>query len=187
MKRHWIRMQEAHALGLAMTFAGAMSIAGCGEQDSVVLAAAMPREQPRPAQQVPDMRAASTIAPVPAEGLVYRDRQKSDEDVANAFGPTVWYVPPPPPPPPAQVAQVQEKAPPPPKPTAPPLPFQYFGRYQDSTAQVVMLVKGDQIYTVSEGETIEGNYRVERVDAGVIELRYLPLNIKQSVLTGDAS
>lgn len=187
MKRQWVPMREARALGLGLALAGGMSIAGCSDQDGMVLAAATPREQLRAAQQVAAERAAGKIAPASAEGLAYRDRQKNDEDIANAFGPTVWYVPPPPAPPPAPVAQVREKPPPPPKPTAPPLPFQYFGRYQDSTAQVVMLVKGDQIYTVSEGETIEGNYRVERVAAGVIELRYLPLNIKQSVLTGDAS
>jgi hypothetical protein len=50
-----------------------------------------------------------------------------------------------------------------------------------------MLVKGDQMYTVSVGDTIENTYRVERIAAGSIELTYLPLNIRQSVSTGEAS
>jgi hypothetical protein len=185
MKRQWTSMQQAGMRGLGIALA-AMLVNGCGEPASAALAPMLP-EQATGQQPVADTRDAGSLAPARAEDLAYRDRQKSDGDIADAFGPTVWYVPPPPPPAPAPVALVQEKAPPPPKPTAPPLPFQYLGRYADGTSQVVMLVKGDQIYTVSEGETIEGNYRVEHVAAGVVELRYLPLNIKQSVPTGDAS
>lgn len=178
-------MQQPRVPGPILVLASVIFIAGCGEQNSMAVAATAPREL----QPVPDMRTASATIPAQDESLAYRERQKSDDDIANAFGPTVWYVPPPPPPPqaPAPAALVQEQAPPAPKPTAPPLPFQYFGRYVDATSHVVMLVKGDQIYTVSEGETIDGNYRVERVAAGVIELKYLPLGTRQSLLTGDAS
>lgn len=122
---------------------------------------------------------------VPEESRVELERldqaalqPEGGEEVGNAFGPTSWYVPPPPPPP--------AKPAPPPKPTAPPLPFSYLGRYEDS-ALVIMLVKGDRLYTVTEGDVIENTYRVERVTARAVDLTYLPLNVKQSINTGTAS
>lgn len=98
--------------------------------------------------------------------------------IGGVFNATSWYEPPPPPPP-APPA-------PPPAPTAPPLPFTYLGRYEDAPTRVVILAKGERIYTVSEGEVIENTYRVERVTSGTVELIYLPLNIKQALGAGGA-
>lgn len=97
--------------------------------------------------------------------------------IGNVFDATSWYVPPPPAPP----------APPgpPPVPTAPPMPFTYLGRYEDAPTQLVFLVKGERIYTVTEGEVIDGTYRVARVTKGLVELTYLPLNITQTLSTGE--
>jgi hypothetical protein len=103
---------------------------------------------------------------------------EADAGTGNAFSATSWYVPPPPPPP--------AKPAPPLKPTAPPLPFSYLGRYQDA-GLIIMLVRGDRVYTVSEGDVIENTYRIERVSAGTVELTYLPLNIRQTLSTGAAS
>jgi len=122
----------------------------------------------------------SEDAHVELERLALQAQQQEGEaEIGNVFGATSWYVPPPPPPP--------VKPPPPPKPTAPPMPFTYLGLYEDTPPVVVMLVKGDRVYTVSEGDVIENTYRVEHVAAGVVELTYLPLNIKQSISTGNAS
>lgn len=95
--------------------------------------------------------------------------------VANAFNSTSWHItrPAPPPPPP----------PPPPAPTAPPLPFTYMGRYEDPPKLLVILASGNKVYTVSEGEVIDGNYRVDRITDSAVELVYLPLNINQSLST----
>lgn len=106
-----------------------------------------------------------------------RGQAEAGMEVADVFGATSWYVPPPPPPP-------RPPAPPPP-PTAPPLPFTYLGRYEDAPTKLTILVKGERMYTVSEGDVIENTYRVERVAPGVVELTYLPLNIKQSLRTGE--
>jgi hypothetical protein len=101
--------------------------------------------------------------------------QAPKADVVNAFSSTSWYVPPPPP-----------KLEPPPKPTAPPVPFTFMGRYEDASrsAVVVMLIKGDRLYTVSASDVIEDTYRVERIIDKTIELTYLPLNAKQSLPIG---
>ncbi len=102
----------------------------------------------------------------------------ADDPVAgNAFGAVSWYVPPPPPPPP--------KPRPPPPPTAPPLPFSYLGRYVEDGVTLILLVRGERIYTVSEGEVIDNTYRVERLTRGRLELTYLPLDIRQTLSTGD--
>jgi len=98
--------------------------------------------------------------------------------IGNVFSATSWYVAPPlpPPPPPA----------PPPVPTAPPMPFTYLGRYEDAPTQLAILVKGERMYTVAAGDVIEDIYRIERVLPGMVELTYLPLNIKQTLSTGEA-
>jgi hypothetical protein len=106
-------------------------------------------------------------------------QQKGKSGGGNAFGATSWYVPPPPPPPPKPL--------PPPEPTAPPMPFSYLGLYEGAAGKVIMLVKGDHIYTVGVGDVIDNTYRVDRFDHGTVEMTYLPLNIKQSISTGNSS
>lgn len=101
----------------------------------------------------------------------------SGVEVVNVFGSTSWYVPPPPPPPPPPA--------PPPVPTAPPLPFTYLGRYEDAPTQLTILLKGERMYTVARGDVIEDIYRVDQVTPGMVELTYLPLNIKQTLRTGE--
>jgi hypothetical protein len=109
-------------------------------------------------------------------------RQQEKKVVGTVFNATSWYVPPPPrhvkPPPPAPVLV--------PIPTAPPLPFTYLGRYGDSASRIIILSKGDRVYTVTEGDIIENTYRVEKLTAGQVNLTYLPLNIEQSLRTGEA-
>lgn len=103
----------------------------------------------------------------------------ADATAGNAFQAISWYVPPPPPPP-----KPPPKPLPPPPPTAPPLPFSFLGRYEEGEKRIILLLKGDLIYTVSEGEVIDNLYRVEQLTAGQLELTYLPLNIKQTINTG---
>jgi hypothetical protein len=111
------------------------------------------------------------------DGKKAPDAPAPKADVVNAFSATSWYVPPPPP-----------KPEPPPKPTAPPVPFTFMGRYEDATRSsvVVMLIKGDRLYTVSTGDVIEDTYRVDKITDKTIELIYLPLHTKQSLPTGGA-
>lgn len=99
---------------------------------------------------------------------------------SHSFGATSWRVAPPPPPPPKAAA----KPPPPPPPAAPPVPFTYMGRYEEGGTRIIMLVRGDRVYTVSEGEVIEHTYRVERLADGQLELTYLPLGTRQAISAG---
>lgn len=106
-----------------------------------------------------------------------------DVAIKNVFAATSWQAPLPPAPPPS-AAPPTPLAPPPP--TAPPMPFRFIGRYGDADSLIVMLVKGDQLYLVSVGDTIDSAYRIERVSGSMVELTYLPLKLKQSLSTGDA-
>jgi hypothetical protein len=107
-----------------------------------------------------------------------RSQAASAVAFANVFGATSWYVAPPPPPP--------APPPPPPVPTAPPLPFSYVGRYEDALTRLVILTKGERMYTVAEGDVIENMYRIERVTSTMVEMTYMPLNIRQTLGTGEA-
>jgi hypothetical protein len=91
-----------------------------------------------------------------------------------------WYTPPPAPP-------VRELPPPAPrKPTAPPLPFSYIGRYeQDGMATLFYLVKDDRVYDVKLGDVIEDTYRLDKVVKGQLMFTYLPLNSSQGLRLGD--
>lgn len=125
-----------------------------------------PKQQPQPRVELERLRRQDVVASCEAP-----------DD--NSFRAMSWYVPPPPPPPPKPVPP-----PPPPPPTAPPMPFNFLGRYEEGETLTILLVKGERLYTVAEGEVIENTYRVERLTGGQLELTYLPLNIKQTISAG---
>jgi hypothetical protein len=64
------------------------------------------------------------------------------------------------------------------------MPFSFMGRYEEEGVRIILLVKGERIYTVSEGEVIDNTYRVGRLTSGYLELTYLPLDIKQTISAG---
>jgi hypothetical protein len=110
-------------------------------------------------------------------------RTQTEHKTVDIFKGKSWYVAPPkpkpvPPPPP----------PPPPPPTAPPMPYVYMGSYLGKDGRLlIFLTRGDQVYSVSPGDVLEGTYRVEGISSGQLVLIYLPLNIQQSISIGEAS
>jgi hypothetical protein len=93
-----------------------------------------------------------------------------------------WYVapPPPPPPPPPSAASLV-----PPAPTAPPLPYQYIGSYTpEGQKPVLFLSKGDRVFDVHVGDTLEDTYTVDGFSKSQILLTYKPLNIQQQLIVG---
>jgi hypothetical protein len=156
---------------------------------TIVLSAASGKEwQSADEPVMPAKRAASAVANDSARSQPQLDlRRLNQTDAAanaeissdHAFRAMSWYVPPPPPPP-----RPPPRPMPPPLPTAPPMPFSFLGRYEDEETRVILLVRNERIYTVSEGEVIDNTYRVERLAGGQLELIYLPLNIKQTINTG---
>jgi hypothetical protein len=104
---------------------------------------------------------------------------------------------PPPPPPPPKV--VVEEAPPPP--VAPIFPHQWIGRFNDDAQlpaeaasgasganapqpkllQRAVVVGPSTTWVLKEGDVIEGQWRVDRIDNRTMNLTYLPLKLPQTV------
>lgn len=100
----------------------------------------------------------------------------------DLFAAHSWYIAPPAPPP--SVAVVAAPPPPPPPPSAPPMPFQFLGKLDDSEKLRIFLVRGERIYTVSAGDVIDGTYRVDNISGTQMTLIYLPLNTAQTLSVG---
>jgi hypothetical protein len=78
-------------------------------------------------------------------------------------------------------------APPPPAPpTAPPMPFTYMGKLLSGPEAKVFLTLGDRNLVLREGDTVDSIYRVEKIAEGAITLVYLPLNERQTIVTGES-
>lgn len=74
---------------------------------------------------------------------------------------------------------------PPPAPTsppaAPPLPYRFAGIVRQGGESQVLVAKGEKVFPVQEGETLDGAYRVRSVSAQRIELEYLPLGVIERI------
>ncbi len=72
-------------------------------------------------------------------------------------------------------------APAPVAPSAPPMPYRFAGKLvQDGKVQI-FLSKQDLIIPISEGQTIDGTYRVESITPERVTLIYLPLAHKERI------
>ena len=107
-------------------------------------------------------------------------RVTESKAVGALFHSQSWYVAPPPPPPAPYVAP-----PPPPPPTAPPLPFSVMGSYaRPGDSKVYFLTRGDRVFDVHIGDTIDNTYSVDSEANGTLTLTYKPLNIQQTLAVG---
>lgn len=91
--------------------------------------------------------------------------------VANLFPVQTWQPPPPPTPPP--------RKPEPPK--APPLPFKYLGQLQEDRGIVLFLEHGKLTLVARAGETVAGNWRIEKIMPQQATFTYLPLDQSQQL------
>src|SRR5688572_28965354 len=66
------------------------------------------------------------------------------------------------------------------KPSAPPLPFKYFGRLTENGKTEVYVMRGEELHTLAAGQNI-GEYRVDQVNEASIAFTYLPLKTKQTM------
>jgi hypothetical protein len=133
----------------------------------------------------------------PAERVAARARpadtvQRSGENVPlevparpglTPGGRDLFGMPPAPPPPP----RVEHDPVPPPPPAAPPLPFTLVGSFEsEDGATAYYLAETEKVHVVKVGETIGDLYRLEAAAADQLELLYLPLAIKQTLVPGSS-
>jgi len=126
-------------------------------------------------------RSAARTGTASAGNLLTRlaHRVTESKAVEALFHTQSWYVAPPPPPP-APVVVVAA-----PPPTAPPLPFTAMGSYaRPGDSKVYFLTRGDRVFDVHIGDTIDSTYSVDAEVNGELVLTYKPLNIKQTLVLG---
>lgn len=105
------------------------------------------------------------LLPVQAETTANRDV------VGNPFAKKSWRPP----------AVKKHEAPR--QPEAPPLEYTYFGRFIDEKGNLMIFVQksGGRVFLVTQGSTFDTHYRVESIQGDLINLRYLPLNVMQTL------
>jgi hypothetical protein len=64
---------------------------------------------------------------------------------------------------------------------APPLPFRYVGRLVQNGRSEALVMRGNMLYSIAEGDEIDGEYRVERITGATIRFLYLPGGVKQNL------
>lgn len=121
-----------------------------------------------------------------ARAEVARDAEKSATLVVpqvDLFATQSWYV--------APVVTAEQQAALdapaiPTVPTAPPLPFQFIGKLEDSQQLQVFLQNGERLYVVRAGDVIDDTYKIDRISATEMSLVYLPLKFAQTLSVGSA-
>src|SRR5215471_12604199 len=68
---------------------------------------------------------------------------------------------------------------PPPAPVAPPLPYRFAGQFYRDTGAEVYLAKGEEIFPAKEGDTLDGQYKVESVTASEVRFLHIPSGTSQ--------
>jgi hypothetical protein len=135
-----------------------------------------PQAVPEPAP-APAVNGATPQASLPDLDLDKLNRSVRSNRITDLFAskPAV------PPPPPVVVAITPPPPPPPARPSAPPLPFRYFGKWIDGDRTVVFLWNNSEGHSVAAGDTVEGTYRIEAITESSVDFVYLPLGSKQTL------
>jgi hypothetical protein len=97
----------------------------------------------------------------------------------DAFATRDWTPPPPP-------APKWEPPPPLPAPVAPPLPFRYLGKLQESGHLVVFLSSNTRPVLIRGGEVLDQQWRVEEISSRMVRFTYIPLAQTATLTIGDA-
>lgn len=66
-------------------------------------------------------------------------------------------------------------------PQAPALPFTYVGKMIEDGRLQVFLAEGDKSFSVTAGQTLSGQYRVDKVTEAQVTFTYLPLKKRQTL------
>jgi len=69
----------------------------------------------------------------------------------------------------------------PPDPVTPPLPYRFAGQFQRESGIEVYVARGEEIFPAKEGDTLDGQYKVDSVSATEVSFIYLPTGARQTV------
>jgi len=159
---------------LASCVAGAVWCANSGDSQAADLSDTVSAPAPKLASAEQVTSPAVELLP-----LAKLNRMFVAADNGNPFGVKSWA------PPVAPVVQPKVQEPGPVAPVAPPLPFTFAGKLDLEPGKwVVYLAKGDQSFSVSQGETFDGAYRLDGIADGNLVIIYSPLGTKQLLPIG---
>jgi len=69
----------------------------------------------------------------------------------------------------------------PPDPVTPPLPYRFAGQFHRESGIEVYVARGEEIFPVKEGDTLDGQYKVDSVGATEVSFIYLPSGARQTM------
>ena len=78
-------------------------------------------------------------------------------------------------------AAAAQQASAPAKPEAPELPFRYMGKVIEDGKLEILLLRGDEHFSVAAGQKISEEYRLDKVTASSLTFTYLPMKKKQTL------
>ncbi len=154
-----------YAIVLVLTLT---AIRWAGGQDRAEPRGAVASQSERPDR--PAREAATGADAVPEVRLKQLERRAAVAPAGDPFRARSWD------PPPAARRVLA-----PPRPEAPPLPFTYLGKLIDGETATVFLARQDRNYVVRPGDTLDGTYRVEKIEDDRLALTYLPLGTAQTL------
>lgn len=110
----------------------------------------------------------------------------ADDELGNLFARQSWQAEAPKnEPPPDQLPQARQA---PAQPAgAPPLPFQFMGRFVDEGKTAYFLQIDGRNVVARPGEKVDDNYLLDSAADGALHFIYLPLNQRQSLAVGDTN
>src|SRR5881628_1166226 len=69
----------------------------------------------------------------------------------------------------------------PPDPVTPPLPYRFAGQFHRESGIEVYVARGEEIFPVKEGDTLDGQYKVDSVSATEVSFIFLPSGARQTM------
>src|SRR5881409_3492269 len=69
----------------------------------------------------------------------------------------------------------------PPEPVTPPLPYRFAGQFHRESGIDVYVARGEEIFPVKEGDTLDGQYKVDSVSTTEVSFVYLPSGARQTM------
>jgi cohesin domain-containing protein len=89
---------------------------------------------------------------------------------ADPFSPQSWVLPRKP----AAAAAAAPAAP-----VAPPLPYRFAGQFYRDSGTELFIARGEEIFPIKEGDTLDGQYKVDSVSASEVRFVHLPTGTSQ--------
>ncbi len=156
-----------YAIVLVLTLTVVRWAGGQDRAEPRATAAYQAERAERPAREA--AAATANAEAIPAVRLEQLERRATGAPAGDPFQARSWE--------PAPTVVKRTVAPPPPQ--APPLPFTYLGKMVDGEQTTVFLAAADRNYVARSGDTLDGRYRVEKIEEDGLALTYLPLGAKQ--------